>query len=206
MAANAGGRGPVTNINAPAKKRAIWLAVGLGIVAVGVVVAIGISLAGSGTATDTGPDSSTAPNAQPATTSLPADQGKATEAAASPPTQVAVAPQSGGTGSNYVGPTVTGVTGLAPHLTDVTIISDSVIQTRGGHVTVAAHAKPKTGCTIKVQYLSGNATAPGLEPKTTDDSGNVSWTWVIAQDTKSGAWPAMVTCGDTSAGTTVTVP
>jgi hypothetical protein len=206
LAANAGGIGPVTNVNAPAKKRPILLTVVLGIVAVGVVIAIAGSLTLAKTGTDTGPVSSTAPNVQPAATSLPADQAKATEAPASPPTQAAVTPPSGGTGANYVGPTVTGVTGLAPQRGDVIITSDSVIQTRGGQVVVAARAKPSTGCTIKVQYLSGNATVPGLEPKTTDISGNVSWTWVIAQDTKSGTWPVMVTCGGATGGTTVTVP
>jgi hypothetical protein len=204
VAANSGGQEPVTNVNTPANKRPIWLAVVLGVVAVGIVIAIGISLAGPKTATDAGPVSSTAPNAQPATTSLPADQGKAPHAPASPPTQVTQ--PSGGTGANYVGPTVTGVTGLAPQLGGVIITSDPVIQTRGGQVVVAARAKPTTGCTIKVQYLSGNATVPGLEPKTSDISGNVSWTWVIAQDTKSGTWPVIVTCGGATAGTTVTVP
>src|SRR5205807_1781910 len=122
------------------------------------------------------------------------------------PAQAASAPQSSGTGANYVGPTVTGVTGLAPNRGEVIITSDPVIQSRGGTVAVAGRALPKTACTIKVGYLSGNANVTGLEPKTSDASGKISWTWVIGKDVKSGTWPVTVTCNGLSSGTTVTIP
>ena len=55
-------------------------------------------------------------------------------------------------------------------------------------------------CGIDVQYASGSSTADGLEPKTTNASGVITWKWVVARDVKKGTVPVVITCtlGDQS--------
>ena len=55
-------------------------------------------------------------------------------------------------------------------------------------------------CGIDVQYASGSSTADGLEPKTTNASGVITWKWVVARDVKKGTVPIVITCtlGDQS--------
>ena len=56
--------------------------------------------------------------------------------------------------------------------------------------------KTTTGaeCGIDVQYPSGSSTADGLEPKTTNASGAITWKWVVARDVKKGGVPIVITC------------
>jgi hypothetical protein len=67
--------------------------------------------------------------------------------------------------------------------------------------TVRVHADANTRCTIVVFDSSGPLNAQGLDPKTTDSTGNVEWTWVVDPATKPGQWPIYVTCGGSSGRT-----
>ena len=77
---------------------------------------------------------------------------------------------------------------------------------RGATASVAAKTGAKTGCTITVQYKSGPSKAAGIVPKSSDGSGNVSWSWKVGTNTTPGSWPVIITCGGATARTVVTVP
>jgi hypothetical protein len=72
----------------------------------------------------------------------------------------------------------------------------------GRNARASVTIKTTTGaeCGIDVQYPTGSSTADGLEPKTTNASGAISWKWVVARDVKKGSVPIVITCtlGDQS--------
>jgi hypothetical protein len=74
----------------------------------------------------------------------------------------------------------------------VTKRTASVARNARASVTI----KTTTGaeCGIDVQYPSGSSTADGLEPKTTNTSGAITWKWVVARDVKKGGVPIVITC------------
>ncbi len=74
----------------------------------------------------------------------------------------------------------------------VTKRTASVARNARASVTI----KTTTGaeCGIDVQYPSGSSTADGLEPKTTNTSGAITWKWVVAKDVKKGGVPIVITC------------
>jgi hypothetical protein len=57
-------------------------------------------------------------------------------------------------------------------------------------ITTAAGAE----CTITVTYDSGPSQASGLDPKTADASGKVTWSWTIGSNTIAGTWPIDIAC------------
>jgi micrococcal nuclease len=75
----------------------------------------------------------------------------------------------------------------------------------GQATTLIVKTSPNTGCSIQVVYKSGPSHAQGLEAKTSDGAGNVSWTWIVGSNTTPGQWPIYVTCGSTSGPTYITV-
>jgi micrococcal nuclease len=58
---------------------------------------------------------------------------------------------------------------------------------------------------VVLLYKSGPSTAQGLGPKTTDSSGNATWSWTVGTNTTTGSWPIEVRCGSVSAQTTFEV-
>lgn len=72
----------------------------------------------------------------------------------------------------------------------------------GANATLSANTTPGAQCTITVNYKSGPSTASGLQTKTADSQGNVSWTWKVGANTTTGTWQIIVTA--TSQGSTVT--
>ena len=74
----------------------------------------------------------------------------------------------------------------------VTKRTASVARNARASVTI----KTTTGaeCGIDVQYATGSSTADGLEPKTTNTSGAITWKWVVARDVKKGGVPIVITC------------
>lgn len=66
---------------------------------------------------------------------------------------------------------------------------------KGQFATLNAKGKPNTEYSITVHYPSGAATASGLDPKISDSSGNVSWTWKVGGNTTSGEHKITVTGG-----------
>lgn len=66
---------------------------------------------------------------------------------------------------------------------------------RNETATLSAVGKPYTEYDIDVYYSSGASTADGLENKTSDESGNVSWSWKVGGRTKSGDHKIVVVGG-----------
>ncbi len=68
----------------------------------------------------------------------------------------------------------------------------SYIFRRNEDATISITGTPNTEYYITVHYKSGESTAEGLHPKTTDENGNVSWTWHIGGRTSHGTYKAYV--------------
>ena len=65
---------------------------------------------------------------------------------------------------------------------------------RNARASVTIQTTTGAECGIDVQYPSGSSTADGLEPKTTNASGAITWKWVVARDVKKGGVPIVITC------------
>ncbi|WEG14688.1 DNA/RNA non-specific endonuclease [Pullulanibacillus sp. KACC 23026] len=62
----------------------------------------------------------------------------------------------------------------------------------GGKATVTVKTKPNVQGTIEVDYGSGPSHASGLEPKTSDAKGKISWTWTVGSRTKAGTYNVII--------------
>lgn len=62
----------------------------------------------------------------------------------------------------------------------------------GETATLRAKGKPNTEYRITVRYSSGVSKADGLETKTSDSNGNISWSWKVGAKTKAGTYSATV--------------
>jgi hypothetical protein len=70
----------------------------------------------------------------------------------------------------------------------------------GNMASVSIHGPPNTQCTIMYFTPAGtDSTAQGLIPKTTDASGNATWSWTIGTFTRPGTGHVVVMCGDAKA-------
>lgn len=63
---------------------------------------------------------------------------------------------------------------------------------RGSTATVKIKGKPNTKYSITVYYKSGPSKAEGLETKTSDANGYVTWTWQIGGRTSPGTFEITV--------------
>lgn len=70
---------------------------------------------------------------------------------------------------------------------------------RGSDVTVSIKGLPNTNYDIDVIYSSGESKASGLEDKTSDSEGNVSWTFKVSSNVKPGTYEVKITDGEDSA-------
>ena len=70
---------------------------------------------------------------------------------------------------------------------------------RGGDVTVSIKGLPNTTYDIDVMYSSGESKASGLEDKTSDSEGNVSWTFKVSSNVKPGTYEVKIADGEDSA-------
>ena len=84
--------------------------------------------------------------------------------------------------------------GHAASRLSVKIVSLTSPISGGKPATVEVTTAPKASCSIVVTYDSGPSAAKGLEPKTADAAGSVSWTWNVGATTTPGKWPVTVTC------------
>lgn len=76
----------------------------------------------------------------------------------------------------------------------VTIISVTSPIERGNEATVKVKTAAAAKCTITVTYSSGKSQASGLERKTANAKGRVSWTWTVGGSTKPGKYPVDISC------------
>lgn len=66
----------------------------------------------------------------------------------------------------------------------------------GHSASLTVETDPGAVCSIKVRYKAGPSKANGLEPKTADHVGRITWTWTVGSATNAGRWPIEISCGD----------
>jgi hypothetical protein len=92
-----------------------------------------------------------------------------------------------------------------PAKTVVAFLNAPLTVARNHYATLKAKTAARISCSIDVEYASGSSTAAGLVAKTSDSTGQVSWTWKVGGRTTIGTWPITVTCGSGSAQTSIKV-
>jgi len=71
----------------------------------------------------------------------------------------------------------------------------------GDYATIDVQGKAGKQYSITVYYKSGPSTAEGLDSKTADSDGLVSWTWKVGIKTSAGSWKIVIS-GDGKTATT----
>ncbi len=74
----------------------------------------------------------------------------------------------------------------------------------GSNATVTIIGKPNTEYKISVYYSTKASDAQGLEPKISDNNGNVSWTWKVGANTTAGEHEIKISGGGETIKTTFT--
>ncbi len=74
--------------------------------------------------------------------------------------------------------------------------SDKLTVKAGGMATLSYTGEPNTEYKISVYYSSGASKAAGLVAKTSNASGDVSWTWKVGTNTKPGEYRVAITGGN----------
>ena len=94
---------------------------------------------------------------------------------------------------------------LTPTLPWVTI-TDVVASAPGGLARVTAETLPGAFCSIAYVTPAGTTSeADGLEPQTASGDGNVSWSWTISANTRSGIGTVTVNCGGVTDSAPITI-
>lgn len=87
----------------------------------------------------------------------------------------------------------------------ITITQEPGTVSAGSSASISIQGSPNTSYSITVTYSNGASTAAGLEPKTSNASGNVSWTWKVGAKTKAGSYSITIFGGDSTKTTSFTV-
>ncbi|ACV57083.1 nuclease (SNase domain protein) [Alicyclobacillus acidocaldarius subsp. acidocaldarius DSM 446] len=87
----------------------------------------------------------------------------------------------------------------------ITVISSDLNVQRGGYASVTIQTTPGALGTIEVDYKTGPSHASGLEPKTADSSGRITWEWRVGSSTTAGQWPVTIAVGGQSITLTLSV-
>ena len=82
---------------------------------------------------------------------------------------------------------------------NISLVSLTSPVSKGSDVTVSIKGLPNTTYDIDVMYSSGESKASGLEDKTSDSEGNVSWTFKVSSNVKPGTYEVKITDGENSA-------
>lgn len=88
---------------------------------------------------------------------------------------------------------------------DVHVVALTKNITPGKTATIIIQGEPQTTYSISVQYKSGLSKAAGLHPKKSDDSGLVSWSWIVGTRTTKGQWPILIRKGSRTFSTSFNV-
>ena len=75
----------------------------------------------------------------------------------------------------------------------------------GSKASVTIKGTPGQSYSIAVHYSSGISKADGLEDKTADSNGNVTWQWEVGPKTKAGTFNVNISGGGQTAATQITV-
>ena len=113
--------------------------------------------------------------AEPSETAAPSETAKPSETAAPPETERL--------------PETSPETAAPPETAaseGITAVSLTETVSPGGKASLTIRGKPGVTYTIRVRYPSGVSTAKGLEPKTADEAGLVTWEWRVGTRTKAG--------------------
>ena len=81
---------------------------------------------------------------------------------------------------------------------NINLVSLTSPISRGSDVTVSIKGLPNTTYDIDVIYSSGESKASGLEDKTSDSEGNVSWTFKVSSNVKPGTYEVKISDGEDS--------
>ena len=81
---------------------------------------------------------------------------------------------------------------------NINLVSLTSPISRGSDVTVSIKGLPNITYDIDVIYSSGESKASGLEDKTSDNEGNVSWTFKVSSNVKPGTYEIKITGGENS--------
>ena len=81
---------------------------------------------------------------------------------------------------------------------NINLIDLTTPVSRGSNATVSIKGLPNTTYDIDVIYSSGASKASGLEDKTSDSEGNVSWTFKVSSNVKPGTYDVKITDGKDS--------
>ena len=81
---------------------------------------------------------------------------------------------------------------------NINLLSLTTPVSRGSNATVSIKGLPNTTYDIDVIYSSGVSKASGLEDKTSDSEGNVSWTFKVSSNVKPGTYEVKITDGKDS--------
>ena len=82
---------------------------------------------------------------------------------------------------------------------NINLVSLTSPISRGSDVTVSIKGLPNTTYDIDVIYSSGESKASGLEDKTSDSEGDVSWTFKVSSNVKPGTYEVKISDGENSA-------
>jgi P2-related tail formation protein len=74
-----------------------------------------------------------------------------------------------------------------------TIYGEHLTVHDGQQASVTVKTTPNAKGTIEVDYASGPSHASGLEPKTADSKGYISWSWEVGTRTKPGTYDVIIT-------------
>lgn len=78
----------------------------------------------------------------------------------------------------------------------VEILSVTSPVSRGNYATLEAQTIPGALCGIDVYYKTVKSEAFGLFPHYADNSGSISWSWLVGGNTTPGKWEIVVTAYD----------
>ena len=82
---------------------------------------------------------------------------------------------------------------------DINLVSMTTPVSRGSDATISIKGVPNITYDIDVMYSSGESKASGLEDKTSDSEGNVSWTFKVSSNVKPGTYEVKISDGKDSA-------
>ena len=90
---------------------------------------------------------------------------------------------------------------------ETSVVSLTSPVSAGQNADIKVQTSPGASCSIVYTHPSGKtSTATGLDPKTADADGTVTWTWLISKQTQPlGNGKVLVTCGGKSAEAIIAV-
>lgn len=99
-------------------------------------------------------------------------------------------------------PTATPIQSIMPTTTPVfsdgsfgiKVINTAGMVQRGEYASETIATEFGATCSIEVDYASGPSTAKGLGTQSTDQNGEITWTWKVGTNTTLGTWPINISC------------